>query len=149
MRALQTVAMVAIMAGQVWAQVLTGTVVIYRQRGANFGLVHYAQGEHPTISCDGTNVARMAESRKALVSATARTHVCVANEKQYSGELNTDSDSVSVDIKPNETTYIRLEKPFGHIHFVLREVPPEVGKAQTEKMQPIKDKDSFASVLAK
>ncbi|MGA7765230.1 MAG: hypothetical protein WCA27_03285 [Candidatus Sulfotelmatobacter sp.] len=52
------------------AETSTGTIVIYRQRGASVGVLHYAQGEHPTISCDGTNIAKMAENRKAMVSAT-------------------------------------------------------------------------------
>jgi len=121
--------------------------VIYRQRGANFGLIHYAQGEHPTVSCDGVNIAKMAERRKVTVAANAGTHICVSIEKQYPGELNADSDKVSVNVKPNITTYLRLECPFGHVHFVLHEVSVEIGSAETGKIPTVKDKDSFTTVL--
>jgi hypothetical protein len=133
--------------GRICAQTPTGTIVIYRHRGANFGLLHYAQGVHPTVSCDGINVAKMAESRKATVTANAGTHSCVAIEKQYPGELNADSDPVSLNVKPNGTTYLRLECPFGHVHFELREVAMEIGLAEAEEMRPVKDKDSYTTTL--
>lgn len=129
-RALLAVAFVTMIVGRICAQTPTGTIVIYRHRGANFGLLHYAQGVHPTVSCDGINVAKMAESRKATVTANAGTHSCVAIEKQYPGELNADSDPVSLNVKPNGTTYLRLECPFGHVHFELREVAMEIGLAE-------------------
>jgi hypothetical protein len=147
-RALLTVAVVAVTFGQIYAQTPTGTIVIYRQHGTNVGFMHYAQGEHPTVSCDGTDLAKMAENRKATVSATAGPHICAANEKQYPGELNASSDTIPVNVKPNTATYLRLEGHFGHIHFVLREVSTEIGSAETKKMRPIKDRDLYTTVLA-
>ncbi len=119
MRTVLTAAFLAIIAGQVYAQIPTGTIIIYRQRGANFGLLHYAQGEHPTIYCDEAKVAKLAERRKTTVSAVTGPHLCVANEKQYPGELNADSESISVNVKPGRTKYLRLESHFGHVHFVF------------------------------
>jgi len=148
MRTGLTAAFLAIIAGQVYAQIPTGTIIIYRQRGANFGLLHYAQGEHPAIYCDEAKVATLAERRKTTVSAVTAPHLCVTNEKQYPGELNADSESISVNVKPGRTKYLRLESHFGHVHFVLREVSPEIGSAETDKMQPVKEKDSYSTVLA-
>jgi len=148
MRTALTTAFLAMIAGQVYAQTPTGTIIIYRQRGANFGLLHYAQGEHPTIYCDDAKVAKLAERRKTTVSAVTGPHLCEANEKQYPGELNADSESISVKVKPGSTTYLRLESHFGHVHFVLREVSPEIGSAETDKMQPVKGQDSYSTVLA-
>ena len=147
-RALLTVTIVSLVVGQGYAETPTGTIVIYRRRGANFGFEHYAQGVHPTVACDGTNVAKMAERRKATLSADSGTHVCVANEKQYPGMLKASSDPITVNVTPNSTTYLLLECRFGHVRFVLREVSPEIGSAETEKMRPVKDKDSYTTVLA-
>ena len=57
MRTVLTAAFLAIIAGQVYAQIPTGTIIIYRQRGANFGLLHYAQGE-------SNNLLRRRQSRE-------------------------------------------------------------------------------------
>jgi len=147
LRSLLALALVAMTAGETFAQIPTGTIVIYRQRSKNFGPIHYAEGEHPTIYCDGTKVAKMAERRQVAVTASVGPHTCVALEKQYPGELNADSDKVSVEIKPNGTTYLRLECPFGHVHFVLREVSTEIGSTEAAKMQPAKGKDRYTTTL--
>jgi len=148
MRFASAIALLGILGAQMRAQIATGTIIIYRQRGANFGIVHYAEGEHPTIYCDDAKVATLAERRKTTVSAVVGPHLCAAIEKQYPGELNADSEAVSLFIKPGTTTYLRLESHFGHVHFILREVPAEVGSAETEKMKPVKDKDSYSTALA-
>jgi hypothetical protein len=147
LRALLIVTVVTIV-GQACAQTPTGTLIIYRPRGASFGFIHYSEGEHPTFSCNGVDVARMAESRKATVSAPEGTYRCVATEKQYPGELNATSDEVSIVVKPNGTIYLRLEIHVGHVHFVLREVSADVGSVETGKLRPIKDSDSYRTVLA-
>ncbi len=106
-----------------------------------------AEGVHPTIYCDGSKIAKMAESRKAAVSAKAGPHTCVALEKQYPGELNADSKKVSIQVKPGVTTYLRLESQFGHVHFVFRELPIDIGAAESAKMYPTKSSDSYTAVL--
>ncbi|HUD64196.1 MAG TPA: hypothetical protein VMQ17_06455 [Candidatus Sulfotelmatobacter sp.] len=133
-------------AGQNDAQT-TGTIVIYRERGKNFGVLHYAEGEHPTISCDGVKVARLRERHRVTISVGFGPHDCVAIEKQYPGEFNVDSRKVSVEAKANGTTYLRLQIPFGNLHFVLQEVPEETGAAESAKMQPVKSGDSYTTVL--
>jgi hypothetical protein len=144
---LVTFAVVAMMAGQSYAQAPTGTIIIYRERGKNFGLIHYSEGVHPTIYCDNIKVVKMAESRSMLISANAGVHTCVALEKQYPGELNADSDKVSIEVKRNRTTYLRLHCPFGHVHFVLEEVSEETGSAEAAKMHPAKRGDFYTTVL--
>ena len=63
-RVLLTLAILLVGAAQSFADKAPGAIVIYRQWGARVGLMHYAQGEHPTVACDLTNVAKMAEGRK-------------------------------------------------------------------------------------
>jgi len=139
-------AVLTVFAGQLNAQT-TGTITIYRQRGKNFGLVHYAEGEHPTILCDGVKIARMRERHRATISASVGLHDCVAIEKQYPGQFNVDSKKVSIDVKANGTSYLRLQVPFGNLHFVLQEMPEEAGAAESAKMQPVEDGDSYTTVL--
>jgi hypothetical protein len=136
----------AVFGGQATAQT-TGTIVIYRERGKNFGLIHYAQGEHPTIYCDDIKVARLRESHRITVSASVGLHNCVAIEKQYPGELNVDSYKVSIEVKANGTAYLRLQVPFGHTHFLLQEIPAETALAESAKTQPAKTGDSYNTVL--
>lgn len=145
--AVLTISLLAITIGQAYGQTKTGTVIIYRQWGARVGFLHYAQGEHPTISCDFTNIAKMAEGRKITVSAVAGMHTCAATEKQYPGTLNADSDTVSADVKPNGIVYLRLSSHLGHVHFALEEVPAETGSSETRKMKPVSDKDSYTTAL--
>jgi len=147
-RALVAVSVLAIAIGQAAAQNKTGAIVIYRQWGARVGFLHYAQGVHPALSCDSTNVAKMAEGRETTVSAVVGTHTCTATEKQYPGQLNADSDTVQVDVRPGSTIYLRLLGRFGRVHFVLEEVPTETGSAEAEKMKPVSDKDSYATILS-
>jgi len=71
----------------------------------------------------------------------------VALEKQYPGELNADSKKVSIQVKPGVTTYLRLESQFGHVHFVFREVPIDIGAAESAKMSPTKSSDSYTAVV--
>jgi len=130
------------------AQSDLGTIILYRQRGANFGFVHYAQGEHPTVICDGTKIAKMAERRKITVSAAAGIHTCLADEKQYPGTFNASSAKISVTVRPNTTTYLRLRCPGGNIHFVLQEVPAESGSVEIQKTQPALDQDSYTTILS-
>jgi hypothetical protein len=139
-------AALTIFAGQNSAQT-TGTIVIYRERGKNFGLIHYAEGEHPTLSCDGVNVARLRERHRVTISVGFGPHDCVAIEKQYPGEFNVDSQKASVKVTANGTIYLRLRKPFGNLHFVLEEVPGETGAAESAKMEPVKSRDSYTTVL--
>jgi hypothetical protein len=137
----------AIIAGHCYARAQDGTMIIYRQHGANFGFGHYAQGEHPTVVCDGISIAKMADGRKTTISVAAGAHICQAVERQYPGELEATSDRISIGVKANTKTYLRLECRFGHVRFVLREVPAEAGAVEAEKMRPIKEKDSYVSVL--
>ena len=136
----------AVFGGQNIAQ-KTGTIVVYRERGKNFGLIHYGEGEHPTIYCDGIKVARLRESHRVTVSASVGPHDCVALEKQYPTELNVDSHKVSIEVKANGTTYLRLQVPWGHTHFLLQEIPAETASAESAKMQPAATSDSYNSVL--
>lgn len=124
-----------------------GTIVIYRQWGARVGFMHYAQGEHPTVTCDFTKVAKMSEGRKITISAVVGTHTCSANEKQYPGELNADSDTVSVDVSSDSTVYLRLLCRFGRVHFVLEKVPEETAQAEMADMKPVSAKDAYATQL--
>jgi hypothetical protein len=41
-----------------------------------------------------------------LAEYKAGTHICAAIEKQYPGMLNTDNDSMSVNVKLYNTTYL-------------------------------------------
>ena len=125
----------------------TGSIVVYRERGKNFGLIHYAEGEHPTLSCDGLKVARLRERHRVTISVGFGPHDCVAIERQYPGEFNVDSQKASVEVKANGTIYLRLRKPFGNLHFVLQEVPEETGAAESAKMEPVKSGDSYTTVL--
>jgi len=143
-RSFLIVAIAATMAASAAAQ--NGNIVIYRPKGKNFGVMHYGQGEHPTIVCDGANVARIAQNRKAQVAAAPGTRMCSANEKQMPVE-NANSDTIPVDVKPNQTTYLRLESHVGHMHFVLKEVPAEVAKDEARKMKPVSDDDIYLQVL--
>jgi hypothetical protein len=145
-RLLLIVTTLALIVGPVYAQSPTGTLIIYRPHGASVGLIHYSQGEHPTIICDGDKVAKMRENRKTTISVQVGTHVCEADQQQP-GTLDASSEPVSVDVKPNTTTYLRLGIRFGHLHFVLREVSSDIASAEIKKMRPVKDKDSYTSVL--
>jgi hypothetical protein len=116
-----------------FAQVRTGTVVIYRAQGKNFLFAHYAQGEHPTVVCDGTKIAKLAEKRKTTITTPIGGHTCEADEKQYPGEFDTSSQPVEIMVKPDATTYLRLESHVGHVAFVLREVPSETGSAESAR----------------
>jgi len=124
-----------------------GTIVLYRPRGKNFGLIHYSEGVHPTVYCDDTKVARLRESRSITVVAAAGEHTCVALEKQYPGELNADSENVSIQVRPGAVTYLRLECPFGHVHFRLHEMPMDAGASESAALLTIKDKDSYTRTL--
>jgi len=123
-----------------------GALVIYRPKGKNLGVMHYGQGEHPTIVCDGRNVAKIAQNRKAKVEAAPGTHICSANEKQMPVE-NANSETIPVNVKPDQTTYLRLETHVGHMHFVLKEVPAATGAAEAKKMKPADDEDVYIQVL--
>jgi len=131
-------AVVSLFAGQNSAQT-TGAIVIYRVR------VYYAGGVHPTVYCDGIKVAKMRESRRAMLSASVGQHTCVAIERQTGA--NEDSDKVSVDLKPGSTIYLRLKYPFGHTRFVLQQVSEEIGSAEAAKLQPTKKGDCYTTVL--
>ena len=137
---LSLLALLTMFAGQNNAQT-AGTIVIYREPGS----LHYAGGVHATVYCDGIKVAKMREGHRAEISARVGPHTCVAVEKQ--GDANEDSDSVSVDVKPNSTIYLRLQYPFGRAHFVLREVSKETGAAESAKTQLVKTGDSYTMVL--
>jgi hypothetical protein len=139
-RVLLMLALVTMFAGQSNAQT-DGTIVIYREPSP----VHYAGGVHATVYCDDLKVAKIRESRRVTVSASVGQHTCVAIERQ--GDANEDSDRVSVDIQPNSTTYLRLHYPFGHAHFVLREVSKESGSAEAAKVRPATKADCYTTVL--
>ena len=128
------------------AQSPSGAIVFYRPRGANFGLIHYSQGEHPTIYCNRSKVARIFENREAKVTAAAGTYLCQA-EQQQPGTLDASSGEIPVNVKAGGTTYVRLDVRFGHLHFVLKEVPASVGEMATEKMRPVQKKNLYTSVL--
>jgi len=123
-----------------------GVLVIYRPKGKNLGVMHYGQGEHPTIVCDGRNIAKIAQDRKAKIEAAPGQHMCSANEKQLPVE-NGNSDTIPVDVKPNQTTYLRLESHIGHVHFVLKKVPAQTGAAEAKTMKPANDEDVYIQVL--
>jgi hypothetical protein len=72
--------------------------------------------------------------------------VCEADQQQP-GTLDANSGPVSFDVKPDSTIYLRLGIRFGHLHFVLSEVSNEISSAESERMRPVKDKDSYTSVL--
>ena len=146
LRTLFLMATLALIVRLAYGETPTGTIIIYRQRGASVGFMHYSEGEHPTIICDGAKVAKMRENRKATISARIGTHFCEA-EQEPPGALDASSEPISVDVKPNSTIYIRLGIRFGHLHFVLREISNEIGSAESERMRPVKDKDSYTLTL--
>ncbi len=125
----------------------TATIVLYRPRGKNFGLIHYSEGVHPTVYCDDTKIARLRESRKTTVVLDAGPHTCVALEKQYPGQLNADSEKLSIQVKPGVVAYLRLECPLGHVHFRLHEMPTDAGASESAALLTIKDKDSYTRAL--
>jgi hypothetical protein len=129
-------------------QAATGTIVLYRPRGKNFGLIHYSEGVRPTVYCDDVKIARIRESRKTTVVLNAGPHACVALERQYPGEPNADSEKILFQVKPGGITYLRLECPFGHVHFRLQEAGMDVGAKETAVLLAIKDKDSFTTTLS-
>jgi hypothetical protein len=133
--------------GVSYAQSPPGAIVLYRPRGANFGLIHYSQGEHPTIYCNSTKVARIFENRKAKLTAAAGTYLCHAKQQQP-GALDASSSEIPVNVKAGGTTYVRLDVHFGHLHFVLNEVPTSVGEMATEKMPPVRNKNLYTTVLS-
>ena len=133
-------AVVTMFAGQSNAQT-TGTIVVYRELGS----IHYAGGVHPTVYCDDVRVAKLRENHKVVISTVVGQHTCVAIERQ--ADWNEGSEKVSVDVKPNLTTYLRLHIRFGHSHFVLQQVPEEIGSAETAKAQAAKKGDSYTTVL--
>jgi hypothetical protein len=51
-------------------------------------------------------------------------------------------------VKPGGITYLRLESPFGHVHFRLQEAGIDVGAKETAVLLAIKDKDSFTTTLS-
>jgi hypothetical protein len=94
MRAFSILAVIAALAAASSGREATSKIVIYRLRGANFGLIHYSQGKTPTVSCDGVKIARIGEDRKALVSAVAGKYICIAKEQQP-GAMDASSKSLS------------------------------------------------------
>ena len=132
--------------GVSYAQSPPGAIVLYRPRGANFGLIHYSQGEHPTIYCNRTKVARIFENREAKITAPAGTYLCQAKQQQP-GALDASSPEIPVNVKAGGTTYVRLDVRFGHLHFVLKEVPTSVGEMATEKMRAVQKKNLYTTVL--
>lgn len=129
------------------AQKQTGRLIFYRQRGRNFGLVHYSQGAHPTVLCDETEIAKLSEQRKASILAAPGTHTCSAKEK-HALTLDASSHEISLTVAPNSTTYVRLEAPqVGDVRFVLREVSFEVGSAESERIAPVKNEDLYTEAL--
>ncbi len=124
------------------AQVRSGTVIFYRLQGKNLLFAHYSQGEHPTVVCDGTKIARLAENRKVIVTMPVGSHTCAAEEKQFPGTMDASSAQVQVTISNGATSYVRLES---HVAFVMREVSPESAALEVAKTKFVKDSDSFAT----
>ena len=130
------------------AQKQTGRIIFYRLRGRNFALVHYSQGAHPTVLCDGTEIAKLSEQRKTSILAAPGTHMCSAKEK-HALTLDASSHEIPVKVAPNNTTYVRLGAPHvGEVRFLLQEVSIEVGSAESERVAPAKTEDLYTDDLS-